>query len=157
MSAELQLELRDVLATKRVAVVVGAGVSMAAAGLPGWSKAIESGLEYARVAGVLDGDGVSRGLNALRDQRFPEAAQILKDALGAPAGEYPRWLEKTFGIGRDRVVDHALVDAVVDLPYAALASALSRRQLPQYISAAPAVRSRMRMVAQGILSDVRDL
>ena len=122
MPTQLEQELRGALGTERVALVVGAGVSAAAARLPGWSKVIESGFEYARGVGVLDDEGLTRGQVALGEGRFPDAAQVLKRALGAPAGEYPRWLKHQFGIGRDRIVDGSLLDAVIDLPYAALAT-----------------------------------
>src|SRR5882757_6370076 len=122
MSTAADDQLIDALRARRVAAVVGAGVSAATAGLPGWAGLIESGLRYAHQVGLLGADDLARGEKALRESGFLDAANLLKAALGAPDGEYPRWLEHTFRLNRDRIRNRPLINSVVDLPCACFAT-----------------------------------
>src|SRR5262252_7702248 len=85
------LLLKD-LTAKRVVPVLGAGVSIATAGMPSWRGLVESGVAHAldtRSCSELEATAISA---LLSQGKLVEAAQSVKAVLGASGGEYGLWL-----------------------------------------------------------------
>ena len=108
-------ELRQALMSERLVPVVGAGVSMAAANLPDWSKLIRSGIDYAEASGGCEEADLSSARASLDKGLFLDAAQRLKALLHAPGGQYAAWLEHVFRLSYDDVVSKNLLNRISDL------------------------------------------
>ena len=123
MNNVLEFELRKLLTdSRRVVPVIGSGVSTATAGIPGWKGAIEDGLKHLESIGLTQREQVAPARLQLAQGDLISAAQELKRLLGAPAGEYPHWLKKCFGVGRDSVRDRSLINQLADLRTSLLAT-----------------------------------
>jgi len=119
MTDLLREDLKKEIAAKRVMVIVGAGVSMAATNnnaVASWKGLLRNGVERCRatrphltaawadrVLAQIDGDMVD----------LLCAAENISQRLGAPNGEYGRWLEET--VGSLTVVNPAVIDALRSL------------------------------------------
>jgi hypothetical protein len=96
-------------------------VSSGAANVPDWAGLIDSGVAYAESVSAAGGPPLCTPDRAaairadLGAGRLTEAAAHVKAMLGAPSGEYARWLRQTFGVARDRVTRHSTLNAVADL------------------------------------------
>jgi hypothetical protein len=94
--ASPQQQLIELLKQNKVIPVVGAGVSTASAGLPGWKGLIENGLKYAQQR-RLDKDTILHAQELLAQWKLTEAALALKKILNAPKHPFSDWLEQEFG------------------------------------------------------------
>lgn len=92
--------------------VIGAGVSYAAANLPGWKAAIENGLYYAEMH-RLDSTRIHTAREQLDGGNLIESADIMKAILGAPGHPFSNWLKDLFGGPVIRSPD--LLDSIEDL------------------------------------------
>lgn len=95
MTTSLQL-LQEKLKEGKVIPVIGAGVSQAAAGLPGWRGLIENGVLYAETR-KLGRNETPIITEALKNNKLTEAALLLKKVLNAPESPFTLWLEDIFG------------------------------------------------------------
>ena len=105
--------LRGLIGERRVIPVVGAGVSTAAAQLPGWTDLLEDGLRHVAATGTAEEPGLSAARQLLKTGDLVGAADSLKALLGHPGGEFPAWLEDVFG--ESRAVDTHLLHSIFDL------------------------------------------
>lgn len=108
-------EISEAIAQGRLVPVVGAGVSMWTAHLPGWVDLVKKGLDYVTGLGTHSPqqlEAVRQLLKSGATGDTIEAAQRLKTFLRAPGGEYGRWLRQTFRVDFDHVVSHRLVLAI---------------------------------------------
>lgn len=128
-------ELRARLRADQVVPVIGAGVSMAAARLPGWWGAVANGLRYVEEARIWPADQVAAARAALDAGDLVGTAQRLKGLLGAPHGEYPRWLKECFGSARLQSTD--LLHAIADLGCPVLATTNYDRILSDHLPHRP--------------------
>lgn len=80
----------------KVIPVIGAGVSAAVAGLPGWKQAIEHGFEFAETRN-LNGAAIAQGKGLLEDGKLTQSADILKRLLNSPNNPFATWLDQLFG------------------------------------------------------------
>ena len=106
-------QLRALIDARRVIPVVGAGVSIATAGLPTWTGLLEDGFRHVAATRTADEDELAAGRDLLETGRLVDAAAHLKALLGHPRGEFPAWLDDVFGAQRD--VDTHLLHAIFDL------------------------------------------
>jgi hypothetical protein len=114
-TADVLNDLRAALANSKLVPMVGAGVSVAAAGLPSWRRLIENGIEYSFASGGWKKEDLTPAYECLASDSFTEAACKMKALLGAPSGQYSAWLEEVFGITLEDVVDKEVPNAIVDL------------------------------------------
>jgi predicted ATPase len=106
-------ELRRLLGRGDIVPVVGAGVSLGAAGLPTWPRLIEHALNHVEQTGLGDRSEVGEARRLLASEKLVEAAGLAREALGAPRGEFPTWLDKVFG--SPEVRDRSVLDAIYAL------------------------------------------
>jgi hypothetical protein len=111
MNAPLE-NLQALLREDKVIPVIGAGVSYAAANLPGWKAAIENGLQFAEMH-RLDSDQIHAAREQLNSGNLVEGADIMKSLLGAPGHPFSNWLKDLFGKPVVRSSD--LLDSIEDL------------------------------------------
>lgn len=111
--------MRARLAARRVVVVVGSGVSVAATRgdrLASWLGLLESGVERAdQLSGAPSAQLLAaRALLAGGSADWIMAAELVTRMLGGrEGGEYARWLRES--VGSLRVADPEVVDALVEL------------------------------------------
>jgi len=104
--------LQALLKEDQVIPVIGAGVSYAAANLPGWKAAIENGLLFAEMH-RLDSNRICAAREQLNRGNLIEGADIMKALLGAPSHPFSNWLKDLFGEPVIRSPD--LLDSIEDL------------------------------------------
>ncbi len=104
--------LQALLREDKVIPVIGAGVSYAAANLPGWKAAIENGLQFAEMH-RLDSDQIHAAREQLKGGNLIEGAANMKSLLGAPGHPFSNWLEDLFGKPVVRSPD--LLNSIEDL------------------------------------------
>lgn len=104
--------LQTLLKEDKVIPVIGAGVSHAAANLPGWKAAIENGLQFAEL-NRLDSDQIHAAREQLNSGNLTGSADIMKALLGAPTHPFSNWLKDLFGEPVVRSPD--LLDSIEDL------------------------------------------
>lgn len=116
MTQRLVEDLRAELARGEVLVVAGSGVTMqatAGAACAGWDGLILDGINRAAGTGLMT-EAAAQGLRDRLKQGSVDdrlaAAQEIEKALGAPDGEFRRWLNDT--IGKLTVKDRAVIDAI---------------------------------------------
>jgi hypothetical protein len=105
---QLQLELQR----GRVVVVVGAGVSRAAADLPGWKSAVESAIDHLRQMGTVTPQELDSLGGQLSEASTPAelaaSAMVARSLLTGSSeysGEFASWLEKTIGINASNITN----------------------------------------------------
>jgi hypothetical protein len=111
MNAPLE-NLQVLLREDKVIPVIGAGVSYAAANLPGWKATIENGLQFAEMH-RLDSDQIHAARKQLNGGNLIEGADIMKALLGAPSHPFSNWLKDLFGEPVVRSPD--LLNSIEDL------------------------------------------
>lgn len=89
-------QLTKFLKEDKIILVIGAGASQAAAGVPGWRGIIESGLTYASERSLYP-QFIKEANNFLIKNKLTEAAKVLKKILNAPCHPFSDWLEDEFG------------------------------------------------------------
>ncbi|WP_017327404.1 SIR2 family protein [Synechococcus sp. PCC 7336] len=121
MSAYLVNELKGLVADRKVVVIVGAGVSIAATGnhpVASWMGLLEHGVRQCQKLGRAQRAWVQRKLAALND-RDCELSEILAIAselearLNASGGEFRRWLRET--VGELSAIERGAIEALQDL------------------------------------------
>src|SRR5205085_7408916 len=95
------LEIAGQLVTKgpiSVVPIVGAGVSQATAGIPGWTALFQHGFDH--VARIKPDQAAALDLakRSLAQSRFTFAGQLLMELLDAPHGEFQEWLIGLFRV-----------------------------------------------------------
>lgn len=88
--------LKKLLAQDKVIPVIGAGVSSAVAGLPGWKQALEHGFKFAGER-WLSRESILEGKKLLEDGLLTKSADILKKLLNCPRHPFATWLDQLFG------------------------------------------------------------
>lgn len=98
-------DLRSELHAGRLVIVAGAGVSTAAADLPGWLGILRSAIAHLRTVGTADEADIIEAEDALQRAHSPgdlvECANKVKALLVGPSGhsgEFAAWLKQTFGV-----------------------------------------------------------
>lgn len=87
--------LSEALKLKKVVPVIGAGVSYATAGIPGWQGLIESGIKFCEDRGV-DTRKIANVKKHLEKKELIKAASLVSKLLDAPGGSFPIWLREFF-------------------------------------------------------------
>lgn len=90
-----QKKISEQLRKGQIIPVVGAGVSSATAGLPGWKGLIENGLKYAEDLN-LSSLQISEAKDFLNKNNLTEAAKIVKKILNAPNHPFSNWINNVF-------------------------------------------------------------
>lgn len=120
-------ELRGILATemRRVVIVVGAGVTLAAlqeteyAEVASWRGLLLDGLRRCtalRLLASTEVQGLTLVLQGERPELWVTVAEVVARALGAPdGGEYRRWLRETVGCFAPAVRDPSVPEALAAL------------------------------------------
>lgn len=104
--------LIKLLKAAKVIPVIGAGVSLAVAGIPGWKGSIEHGLKYAE-ARRLDKNQIQAAREHLSLWELTQAADILKALLNAPGYPFSDWLATLFG--HPTILSYDLLHSIHDL------------------------------------------
>jgi len=120
-SASSLKDLRALIARRRVMVVVGAGVSLAATNgnrLASWTGLLEDGLLRCRsVYSSLSEEWLKRkrdDLNSGDPDDLQSVAEVVASKLGSPSGgEYRRWLRES--VGALQVSNPTVLEALRDL------------------------------------------
>lgn len=90
-----QKKIREQLRKGQIIPVVGAGVSSATAGLPGWKGLIENGLKIAEDL-HYSSDKIFQAKEFLNKDKLTEAAKIVKKLLNAPDHPFANWINDVF-------------------------------------------------------------
>ncbi|HVS90846.1 MAG TPA: SIR2 family protein [Mucilaginibacter sp.] len=106
-------KLLSLLNKDKVIPVIGAGVSFATAGLPGWRGAIENGLQYAEHRRFGEKDLMAQIKTLVQTGDLVKAANLLKQVLKAPNHPFVDWVEDLFG--NPQIRSKALIDSIHDL------------------------------------------
>lgn len=122
-------ELRELFTAESAVPVIGAGVSTAAAGLPGWRDALKSAISHAVRRGML-GQGEAEEIWKGADYNLIGAAERIREVLGAPSGEFAAWLSETFGLSGVEP-DQSVLEPIADLLAPVLATTNYDRLLVQ--------------------------
>ena len=116
-------DLHDALNREQVVAVAGAGISKAAAGLPGWRAAVDLAIGHLENVGTATIDQVSslRGAltNATTIRQLIACATSVRELLvgsSLSSGEFASWLRQTFDVPTASVSDWALLHSLVALP-----------------------------------------
>jgi hypothetical protein len=88
--------LSSLINQKKIIPVIGAGVSAASAGVPGWWGLIKTGLDFAKDRGLSNDDLYKSTEEKLEKNDLLGAAKELKLLLKAPGGVYGSWLDSQF-------------------------------------------------------------
>ena len=115
-------KLRNEILIGRVVVVAGAGVSVAAAGLPGWANAVERAIAHLERVRTAPTDRVLAMRNMMAAAATPQdliacATAVRNELTGSSlsSGEFAVWLQETFGVTLDDVTDPTLLNAIHNL------------------------------------------
>src|SRR4051812_39810591 len=95
MSSDAETQIAECLRERTLVPVVGAGFSFATARLPGWPGLIASGFEYVKDLDIWPASTVIDARAAFRTDSpasLISSALKVKELLGAPLGQFPRWL-----------------------------------------------------------------
>lgn len=106
-------ELIELLKEGKIIPFIGAGVPRAVAGLPGWGKLIENGLDYAISLRIDRNSDIPKAKELLGKGRFLEASEHLKKVLQYPGYPYLNWIKSQFGNINPRNLD--LISSILDL------------------------------------------
>lgn len=117
----LEADLRNLIARRRILVIVGSGVSIAAtkdAEAVSWTGLLNLGVTRCReLSPGLDDDWEKRLIGEISSGDLDDtlsAAEKISRKLGAPAGgEFRRWLRET--VGQVQIRDTAILKALRDL------------------------------------------
>lgn len=109
---DYQKKIREQLSKGQIIPVVGAGVSYATAGTPGWKGLIENGLDYA-ISYKPSQESIDDVKVLLNENKLPEAAAILKEILGAPDHPFSNWINNIFE--RPVVKSTKLIESIQNL------------------------------------------
>lgn len=107
-------DLSESLRGGNVVPLIGAGVSMQVARMPSWSQSVHCAIDHAlamRLISASDADNI----RTLANDNLIGAAKRCMHVLGAPGGEYPAWLQKTFGARPTSECSPALLQAIWNL------------------------------------------
>jgi hypothetical protein len=114
---DLTTELGSLLSEGMVVPVVGAGVSMATSGTPGWKALLDSGLAYLIGRGLLAPTAEAQIKKELKANQLTSAAVIIQKEMGGPGGgEYAAWLRDEFDDQDWKVSNSQLITEILDLP-----------------------------------------
>jgi SIR2-like domain len=127
----LLAELRTLLDRGEVVPVVGAGVSIATAGLPNWSDLIRSAIRHVALRRTCDSAQIDAVTTLLDRNELPAAAEKACRLLGAPAGEFPAWLATQFNVANEQIKSTDLINSIIDLPCPVIATTNYDRLLSQ--------------------------
>ena len=108
----LEEKLRELLKNGQVIPVVGAGVSYATAGLPGWKGLIEDGLDYAE-RNKFTQSIIDEARTLLTSDKLIQAASHVKQLLNAPDHPFTNWLNDA--LGRPKVNSPLLIESIQNL------------------------------------------
>ncbi len=115
-STDLASELRNLLEQQSVVPVVGAGISIATAGAPGWKDLLTSGIKHLNTRHLLSAAVESELDRYLRENQLTRVAELLQRQMGAPGGEYAAWLRSEFDDRKWEIRDTSLIVEILDLP-----------------------------------------
>lgn len=105
-------KIKDLLKQGLVVPIVGAGVSYATAGLPGWKGLIDSGLNYAENA-KADPNVISEARKLLNENKLIQSATLVKELLNAPGRPFSNWLNEI--LGRPKIKSSLLIESIQNL------------------------------------------
>ena len=125
-------ELRTLLKQDLIVPVVGAGVSIATAGVPGWYKLLRTGLSHLKTRRLLSRSKEIEIEGALQQNELTKAATILQKEMGAPGGEYAAWLRHQLDDANWQISDTLLITEILDLPCKLLATTNYDKLLERY-------------------------
>src|SRR5215204_5375204 len=109
------------MASGNLVPVIGSGVSTATAGIPGWKGIIQSGFDHVATVGTYSEAELRVARELLSGTALVSAAQRMAELLGCPRGEFPLWLQNTFGVDRAKDIrSRKLIDRIIDLPSSVL-------------------------------------
>lgn len=121
MPPDLGADLRDLIARRRIMVIVGSGVSVSAtkkARAASWTGLLKLGVAECRTLNpALDGDWEKRLLGEIdsddSDDTLSAAEKVTRKLQAPSGGSYRRWLRAT--IGSLQLLDSSVLDALRDL------------------------------------------
>jgi hypothetical protein len=90
------IKITELLKNGLIIPVVGAGVSFATAGLPGWKGLIEDGLKFAEDRNA-DSSIIQEGRDLLEANKLTKAASVVKKLLNAPGHPFANWINDALG------------------------------------------------------------
>ncbi|QIL42378.1 SIR2 family protein [Pedobacter sp. HDW13] len=93
---DYQKKIKEQLSNGLIIPVVGAGVSYATSGIPGWKGLIENGLAYAANSLGVSPDKILEANDLLKENKLTAAADIVKNLLNAPGHPFTNWLNYNF-------------------------------------------------------------
>jgi hypothetical protein len=105
--------LIELLKQDKVIPVIGAGVSFATAGIPGWKGLLEHGIEYAQERNIDKKGLIPKIRTEIDENNLPKAANHLKELLNAPSFPFVNWLNDNFSNVNIKSKD--LINSVLDL------------------------------------------
>lgn len=114
--ADLIAELRHLIEKGEVVPIVGAGVSAATVGAPGWYTLLRNGLNYLDTRGLISASERMNLEKLINENCLTQAASAIQKFMNAPGGEYPAWLTKEFDFKSRPVIDSVLISEILDLP-----------------------------------------
>lgn len=114
-------DVRDLLEQGCVVPIVGAGVSKATAGVPGWKEILSLGLDHVTRVGSCPPGEIAEARELLNDSlesSLIQAAQRMTDLLkgaGEGQGEFPHWLRNQFHLQPADVKEARLIERILNL------------------------------------------
>jgi hypothetical protein len=148
MAGDLEIDLRELIAKRRVLVIVGSGVSIGAtknAEAASWSGLLKLGVAHCRTVNPsLDDAWEQRLLGEIGssdiDDTLSAAEKVSRKLQAASGGEFSRWLRETVGALalRDAAVLEALRDLQVPLATTNYDDLLERGAGPRRLGLRPA-------------------
>jgi hypothetical protein len=106
-------KIRQLIRENMIIPVVGAGVSHATAGLPGWFGLVKDGLQYVKEKQLDYENLIEVAQNFLDQNRLTDAATIVKKLLNAPDHPFSDWL--TDLLGKPAVHSTELIESIQNL------------------------------------------
>lgn len=106
-------KLISLLKEDRVIPVIGAGVSYAAAALPGWKGFVERGLEYADNRKLALGSEIEDAKKLLEKGDITQGANIMKRILNAPGHPFADWLDDF--LSNPKIISDELLNSINNL------------------------------------------
>jgi hypothetical protein len=113
--AKAPAEIRQAWANHNLIPVIGAGVSMGAAGLPNWPALLTKGIDYAKRNSLGDADSITALQAVAQAKQLLHGFGQLQDVLGgAPAGlYYQAFLDEVFS--EPQIASRDILDALTAL------------------------------------------
>lgn len=106
-------KIKELLRNDMIIPVVGAGVSYATAGLPGWRGLIENGLAYADQKMLNEDGAIEKAQQLLNKGELTKAADLVKKLLNAPNHPFSTWLNDL--LGRPDIKSTSLLESIQNL------------------------------------------